>query len=131
MPYSRFITTVLLVGEFFGLITFVVMYAQRSNWRSNYVGRTLMAWPAAMLVLIVASVLVRVWPGAVMSWILAVAHGVFAFAVWHRVRVLHLYLRNSETEETPDEDGTQSGDGEWGRSVGGRPDRPQDRGAPH
>lgn len=126
MPASRFVTVILLVGEFVGLLVFVVMYARRTDWRSSYAGRTLMAWPATLALLFLVSVAARLWPSPAMGWTLAVAHGVFFAAVWNRVRVLRRYLRHDETEGTPGEQDTQ-GSGRGGRGrIGGPGDRPQD-----
>ena len=93
----------LAVVEFLGLVSFVALYA-RSDWRSTAAGRTLMEYPAVLIVVFAVSALARFWPSVWLGTALVMCHVAFAFVVWRRVRVLIRYQRRGE--ETDDVEGS-------------------------
>jgi hypothetical protein len=95
---ARGLLVVMGLAEFLGLMVFVGLYA-RSQWRSTAAGRTLMAYPWALIVVIIVTTIARVWPSPATVWATTGAHVMFAFVVWHRVFVLRRYQRRQERDD--------------------------------
>lgn len=75
------------------MLVFVVMYAARSDWRSNPVGRNVMAFMAALMIILGMFVAGRIKnaiydSGGMPIWTWVIAFGVFDLIILWRVLLL-------------------------------------------
>jgi len=76
---------VLMVVEAIGTATFLVIYMRDMTWRQTAVGRHLAAYSAALLGLLLLTLLAFAVQGAWLTWAILGGHVAFAALIWQRV----------------------------------------------
>lgn len=101
-PFSGLdaIPNLIALGVFIGVVTFVVIYATRANWRLTAPGRALMYWAGAFGLLVLMNT-IHLWTGryAGIEFVRICVFTLLFFAVWRLVWALLRILRDDDPKQ--------------------------------